>query len=317
MKRKLLSIIRTVMAILFIIIALLFCYNIIKTNIEVKKYPAPGKLVSVDGKKMHVFETGSGDATILLMPGLGTTAPVLDFEPLITELSTDYKVVVVEPFGYGWSDLTDKERTVANIISELRTALNEAGIDGPFILMPHSVSGIYAMYYANQYPDEVTAIIGIDPTLPKALSYYKETIPTLPTFLSLLAPSGFARIAISLSPESFISDNEINVYSDVNLEQQKALSSKVAYNKTVINESKVLEKNIDDTQDFLFPRDLPILIFDSNPDGKTISSKFYIMYLGGLKNQSVIYMEGHHYLHWTKAADIGAYTKDFISTFQQ
>ncbi len=317
MKRKLIFLIRTLLLILVIMIALLFCYNIIKTNIEEKKYPAPGKLVSVDGKKMHVFETGSGNATILLMAGLGTTAPVLDFEPLITQLSADYKVVVVEPFGYGWSDLTNKERSVDNIIHELRSALSKAGIDGPFILMPHSVSGIYATYYANQYPDEVTAIIGIDPTLPKALSYYKETLPSIPSFVKLLAPSGIARIAISLSPESLISDNELNVYSKDNLAQQKALSAKVAYNKTVLNESKELEKNINDTQDILFPTDLPVLIFDSNPEGEKVSSKFYNTYLANLKNQSVIYMEGHHYLHWTKAAEIADCTNNFLSTLKQ
>jgi len=316
MKRKLLIIIRTLLLILVIMIALLFCYNTIKTHMEEKKYPAPGKLVSVDGKKMHVFETGSGDATILLMPGLGTTAPVLDFEPLITQLSADYKVVVVEPFGYGWSDLTDKERSVETIISELRAALSKANIEGPFILMPHSVSGIYATYYAKQYPDEVSAIIGIDPTLPKALSYYKEDLPAIPTFVKFLAPSGLARIAISLTPESLISDNEINAYSKHNLEQQKALSARVAYNKTVLNESKDLEKNIKDTKDFLFPADLPVLIFDSNPDGKEVSSKFYQIYLNGLKNKSVIYMEGHHYLHWTKATEIANDTKDFLSTLK-
>lgn len=129
------------------------------TILEQKKYPPIGKIVEVDGKDMHIYIKGQGDHTIVLLSGLGTTAPALDFEPLVNELSKNNQVVVVEYFGYGWSELTDKERTVENIVEEIRTALKKSNIQGPYIMMPHSVSGIYSMYYANAYKEEVKAII--------------------------------------------------------------------------------------------------------------------------------------------------------------
>lgn len=89
---------------------------------------------------MHIYIKGEGDNTIVLMSGLGTAAPALDFEPLLNELAKENKVVVVEGFGYGWSELTEKERTVENIVEELRIALKQSDIHGPYILMPHSVS---------------------------------------------------------------------------------------------------------------------------------------------------------------------------------
>src|SRR5690606_20070852 len=147
-------------------------YSKIMTAYEQRKYPAIGEFVEVDGKKMHVYTKGHGDNTIVLLSGLATPAPALDFEPLINELSKKNQVVVVEPFGYGWSDLTDKERTVKNIVEETRAALKKSNIQGPYLLMPHSVSGIYSMYYANHYPEEVKAIIGIDPTLPQMAEYF-------------------------------------------------------------------------------------------------------------------------------------------------
>ncbi len=159
------------------------------TAVEKKKYPPIGQLVEVDGRDIHVYTKGRGENTIVLLSGLGTTAPALDFEPLVNELSKDNKVVVVEPFGYGWSDITNKKRTVENSVSEIREALQKSDIKGPYILMPHSVSGVYSMYYANKYPDEVKAIIGIDPTLPKALDYFKEEAPNIPSLMSVLAPS--------------------------------------------------------------------------------------------------------------------------------
>lgn len=95
-----------------------------------------------------------GKIRLVLLSGLGTTAPALDFEPLVNELSKNNNVVVVEPFGYGWSDVTSKRCTVENIVSEMREALQKSDIKGPYILIPHSVSGVYSIYYANKYPIE-------------------------------------------------------------------------------------------------------------------------------------------------------------------
>lgn len=131
---------------------------------------------------MHVYTKGDGENTIVLLSGLGTAAPVLDFEPLVNELAKNHKVVVVESFGYGWSNVTNKERTVENIVEKIRTAL-KSNIEGPYILMPHSISGIYSMYYANAYPDEVKAVIGIDFTLPQVLEYFGESAPTMSEYM--------------------------------------------------------------------------------------------------------------------------------------
>jgi hypothetical protein len=95
------------------------------TAYEQKKYPPLGQLVEVDGQNMHVYTKGDRENTIVLLSGLGTAAPALDFEPLINEMTKNNKVVVVESFGYGWSDITKKERTVGNIVEEIRTALKQ------------------------------------------------------------------------------------------------------------------------------------------------------------------------------------------------
>ncbi|POH72947.1 alpha/beta fold hydrolase [Arthrobacter glacialis] len=63
-----------------------------------------GQKVEVDGGAMNVLIAGAGPADIVLLPGFGTASPVLDFEPLVTDLAKDHRVIVVEPFGYGLSD---------------------------------------------------------------------------------------------------------------------------------------------------------------------------------------------------------------------
>lgn len=85
-----------------------FVANIFLNKSDQAKIKPYGQSVSVDGKNMNVLIQGKGEETVVLLPGYGTVAPGLDFKLLIDELSPFYKVVVIEPFGYGLSDRTEK-----------------------------------------------------------------------------------------------------------------------------------------------------------------------------------------------------------------
>lgn len=132
-----------------------------------KEYPAPGCLVNVDDKRMHIRICGEADKTLVFLPGLGTAVPSVDFMPLVQRLDQNFRCVIPEPFGYGWSDSTSEPRTVENIVSELRRGLREAGVQPPYILLGHSASGLYMRWWACQYPEEIEGLIGDDPSLPE------------------------------------------------------------------------------------------------------------------------------------------------------
>jgi hypothetical protein len=123
------------------LVAVLAAYNGIATGRERVHYPPPGMMVEVRGKRMHVYSVGQGRANIVLLSGLGSPGPALDFGPLVDALKGSFRVSVVEYFGYGWSDQTDLPRTNRNIVEETRRALTGAGIAPPYVLVPHSLSG--------------------------------------------------------------------------------------------------------------------------------------------------------------------------------
>lgn len=317
--KKGLKIILLILAIFVGLIIIWSITNQILNVIEKKKAPPMGDFVTVDNKKMSVYCKGEGKHTILLMSGLGTTAPILDFKPLIDKLSVNNKVVVVEPFGYGWSDLTDKERSVDNIIEEMRIALKAKNILGPYVLMPHSVSGIYATYYSNKYPDEVSGIVGIDCTLPSQLKYFEEKDSgNLPVYSKLVCPLGISRVITIISPNTFISKNIDNTYSNENLQMQKIISARQGYNKTIINETNYINKNIETTLDMKFDSDLPLLFFTTpeskrkhRDDGKT-SVSFYKTYITNDNCQQVMEMDGTHYLHWSCSESMADKVESFL-----
>ena len=141
-------------------------------------------MISVDGNNMSVYKEGSGDKTLVFLSGGGTCSPILDFKSLYSLLSDEYQIVVVEKFGYGYSDVVDRDRDIDSILDDTRKSLEMAGIKGPYVLCPHSMSGLEALYWANKYPDEVTAIIGLDMAVPQ----YYENMKTIVDKLLALYP---------------------------------------------------------------------------------------------------------------------------------
>ena len=141
--------------------------NLILTKQEKSRFAPYGQRVSVDGGSLNVWRNGHAGPTMVLLSGLGTAAPALDFAPLIRQLG-DYNVFVVEGFGYGYSDMSARPRTVQNITAELHDVLSKLGAPKPYILVGHSIAGFYTLSYAHRYPDEVSAVVGIDPTVPAA-----------------------------------------------------------------------------------------------------------------------------------------------------
>lgn len=108
-------------AIMIIIIILVFLLLLIYINhrIRLKKESALrsplGQIVEVDGHNMSVYIEGEGETTLVFMSGGGTCCPILDFKSLYSLLGDNYKVAVVEKFGYGFSDVVDPDEVSAII----------------------------------------------------------------------------------------------------------------------------------------------------------------------------------------------------------
>ena len=148
-----------------------YSYNSVSLKKEAALIEHKGQYVEVDGHRMNIYAAGNGEKTLVFMAGSGVPAPILEFRPLAEILGKKYQTVIIEKFGYGYSDEIDGERTVGIITENDREALKTAGIEGPYILCPHSASGFEALWWANKYPEEVEAIIGLDMAVPEEYDY--------------------------------------------------------------------------------------------------------------------------------------------------
>jgi pimeloyl-ACP methyl ester carboxylesterase len=282
-----------------------YVVNVICNGIEKKKIQPYGQHVVVDGKNMNVSIQGDGEQTIVLLPGQGTPSPVLDFKLLIDELTPDYKVVAIEPFGYGLSDRTKKERTTENIVSEIHEAVQQLGIDR-YILMGHSITGLYGATYINTYPEEVIAFVGIDSSVPNQPGMDAK-LPL--NTMEFLQKSGLMRLMNKVSGDSY----ESLAYDARTKEQMKLISNQVSYNPTMINELKHLGSNFKNGENLTYPSDFPLLLFvqsnnENNPNWIPLHEE-------QVKQSSIgkmIPMEGSHYLHHTKYKEIAEAFKDYM-----
>lgn len=298
-----------------------FIVNTIFFKDELKSIEPYGQMVEVDGKKMHVFSMGSSKSTIVLLPGWGTALPSADFAPLMRNLSKDYTVVCIEYFGVGFSDQTDAPRTNENYTKEIRTALSGAGFHAPYILMPHSVSGIYSEYYAAKYPDEVSAIVMLDTTSTAAIP--EGNAPSIIYSISKLSQScGLTRISMPLVPETKLIKNDYN-------EKEITDYKKFGYhliNDTMINQSSLLLENIKEVNKLNFPTDIPVLkiISEQTLNGMAKKNKddgmgYQNAHLARLGNNATykVLKGTTHYIHQTHADEIAEITKTFINNVKK
>ena len=215
---------------LLILIALFLIVMAVYNQIMLRKnkalYETPlGQLVEVDGHNMSIYTEGAGEHTVVFLSGHGTASPILDFKPLYSRLSGDYKIVVVEKFGYGFSDLVDGKRDIDTILRQDREALGKCGIEAPYVLCAHSFSGYEATRWAQEYPDEVEAIVGLDMCTPHCMdvSQLKEA------GAGFALAEGFARFMKAVGIIRLFDYNESGTLT----EEESAIYKEIACHKNV------------------------------------------------------------------------------------
>ena len=298
-----------ILLILFLMIT--FICNRIMLDKEKALLDVPlGEMIEVDGHNMCVYTEGEGEHTLVFLSGSGTASPILDFRSLYYLLSGEYKIVVIEKFGYGFSDNNvDTERSFDTILRQDREALSKAGITAPFVLCPHSMSGLEAILWAQKYPGEVEAIVGLDMSLPRAYDNFDFSgVNRLEKLAAVGRELGIVRFYYSDSflPE-MLSKEEKALY--------RAIGCKKAVNEVIVNEGLAIPDAVREIDSSDKP-DIPMLMFVS--DGKETGvdnwTDLQKEYASDLSNAKVVELGCGHYIHNFKQQQISRDMREFIES---
>lgn len=310
---KTLKVILIIVTIIVLFVVVSFVRHKICSSNEKDLLTPLGELVEVNGHNMSVYTEGNGDKTLVFMSGGGTCSPILDFKSLYSLLNNEYRIAVVEKLGYGFSDVVDESRDIDTILSETRMALKKADVEGPYVLCPHSMSGLEALYWAQKYPEEVEAIVGLDMAVP---DYYDEMNISIPILKlgQYSAALGITRWIPGLAESDAI---KYGTLSDKEKEIYRALFYQRTATVTMINEAKVVKDNANSVKKNGIPQ-VPMLLFISDGSGGTGFTKekwrsIPKEYISGSDNASYIELDCPHYVHDYEFEEISKEIRNFIN----
>ncbi|MFF8819293.1 alpha/beta fold hydrolase [Leucobacter sp. NPDC015123] len=280
--------------------------NAIATKSDLAAITPYGEFVQVAGKRMNVVDTGTGDETIVLLPGLGTAAPALDFEPLVSELRATHRVIAIEPFGTGLSDQTDTPRTAAHIVEEVHEALQQLGVE-KYVLMGHSIAGIYALEYSARFADELVAFVGIDSSVPGQPG---STDAVSTDGLAALNRLGIIRAISAVSGDPYAGMQ----FDDETKRQMRLLSTKNSMGPAILDEMRLAPENFAALRDARFPESIPVLLFVATEDTDVAGwVELHEQQAETVAHGETRLLAGGHYLHHTHSPEIAAETTAFLA----
>jgi pimeloyl-ACP methyl ester carboxylesterase len=301
MGKKMIFILIALLSFILLTMIGLWINHNIKLNKSSKEYEPPGELISIHEKKMHVYVEGDGPHTFVFLSGHGTSSPLLDFKPLWSKLAIENKVVIVEKLGYGFSDVSNQKKDLDTLLEETRSALSILGVDGPYVLVFHSLSGLQAIFWAQKYPYEIEALIGLDPTTP-------DTIPLLPipSQVQLNLVYAISRLGISrLMPKSELQTILPLLNTTYLTEEEKDIYQYMFYRssltKDMLNELKASNQNAQLIKSLDFPISIPVYFFISEEQDLLIPGwkQTLIDFIEPFDVKNHMVLDTSHYVHHT------------------
>ncbi|WP_347097996.1 alpha/beta hydrolase [Streptococcus oralis] len=294
----------------FILLFLLatFIFHRISLEKEEASLTPMGQQVLVNGHQINVYVEGDGLETIVVLSGAGIASPILDFKELSESLSKQYKVVIVERVGYGYSDDSNHSRDVMEVLSDTRQALSQANITGPFIILSHSMASLESLAWQEKYPDEVKALIGLDWALPSSYENLKDN--------QALLTSAYWSSKIGLLryfPESFYIKNQ--TLTENERKQYKLLAYKQLMSQAMLHESQTVKENAKKVTSSINPK-IPTLLLVSNGQGTSFSQSEWQRYAerfaSDQSNVQVVYMDAPHDLYHYQSSEIVSQIEEFL-----
>jgi pimeloyl-ACP methyl ester carboxylesterase len=176
----------------------------IATEADKRNFPPPGQLVDVGGYRLHLMVNGQEHAgpTVILDAGLGI--PAIYLSRLQAEIAPFARVVMYDRPGTGWSDdaPADQARDALSTARALHTALVNASIPGPYVVVGHSTGGLNMLVFAHEFPTETAGVVLVDSSHPEQFQRYgpdhagdKDLTLMMARGMSLVSRLGILRLS--------------------------------------------------------------------------------------------------------------------------
>jgi len=216
-------------------------YQTAATDADKKNFPPPGNLIDVGGFKMHIYCVGDGSPTVILETLSGGTSSYWGWvQPGVAKGT---RVCIYDRAGRGWSEPDPEPQSLARTVRNLHTLLVNANIEGPYVLVGHSIGGIYVRQFAAAYQDEVVGMVLVDAANPYQFDRYPEMQKENESYLKIakyiptLARLGIGHLFFALGGEIDFADMKEPQKSEIKATWSSPEYFKSQYAETVAGEN--------------------------------------------------------------------------------
>lgn len=128
--------------------------------------------VELDGYRLYTKTQGKSGQSIVFLSGLGDELGT--WSKIQNELARDFETLTYDRAGVGSSTQAQHPSTGADVVLELKKLLEKSDLDPPYLLVGHSIGGLYARIFAGKYPHLVSGMVLLDYTLEDKILALKE-----------------------------------------------------------------------------------------------------------------------------------------------
>lgn len=144
-----------------LIAALGATYQVVGERVDLERHPPPGRLVDVNGRRLHLYCAGKGDGPSVVIEAGAANDSTL-WADIVQRVSTFATVCAYDRAGLGWSDPAPLPMTFEDRANDLHSLLAAAGLTGPLILVGHSYGAYIVRVFARLHPQQVAGIVLVE-----------------------------------------------------------------------------------------------------------------------------------------------------------
>jgi pimeloyl-ACP methyl ester carboxylesterase len=130
---------------------------------------AVGAIDVIDGREVESMTIKNPNVKAVVVFENGSRATLDKWDKVVDAIAPNASVFTYNRPGYGNSQATDTPRDGLTIVEELRVKLKYQGLAPPYVLVGHSLGGLYVQLFARRYPNEVSGIVLVDSLYPKVV----------------------------------------------------------------------------------------------------------------------------------------------------
>lgn len=146
-----------------------------------------------DGRRIQMVCMGEGSPTVILTAGAGGWGA--DWRQVHKPIAQHTRACSWDRAGFGFSDASTVAQTTEATTHDLEAALIAANINGPYVMVGHSLGAYESMIFTDRHPDQVVGLVSVDGSIPNQISLVREGAPVTSAAFDKWMASGLALVS--------------------------------------------------------------------------------------------------------------------------